>query len=59
MRTKLLRMIAAEDRRRERDEKREERRRRRLSRHQRQGVVSTAPARAEIHDDAAATPEPR
>jgi hypothetical protein len=59
MKTKLLRMIAAEDRRRERDEKREERRRQRLRRHQRPGVVSTLATRAEIQDDPDAPPEPR
>jgi hypothetical protein len=43
MKTKLLRTIAAEDRRRERDEKREERRRRRQQhRRERMGAVSTA-----------------
>jgi hypothetical protein len=43
MKTKLLRAIAAEDRRRERDEKRAERRRRRQQhRRERMGAVSTA-----------------
>jgi hypothetical protein len=43
MKTKLLRAIAAEDRRRERDEKREERRRRRQhDRRERRGIAATA-----------------
>jgi hypothetical protein len=60
MKTKLLRKIAAEDRRRDRDEKREERRRRqRLRRRQHHGVASALPARAETHDDPDPAPEAR
>jgi hypothetical protein len=51
MKTKLLRMIAAEDRRRERDEKREERRRRRLRRGEHQDAAGALPVNAVVHDD--------
>jgi hypothetical protein len=60
LKTKLLRTIAAEDRRRERDEKREERRRRRrLRRSERHGAATPSLAGAEMHDDPEATPEQR
>jgi hypothetical protein len=52
MKTKLLRMIAAEERRRERDEKREERRRRRLHRGERHRTASAPPAGDEMPNDA-------
>jgi hypothetical protein len=56
MRTKLLRAIAAEDRRRERHEKREERRRRRRQEREyrcweRQGAVSTVLPDRQVGDD--------
>jgi hypothetical protein len=57
MRTRLLRAIAAEDRRGERDEKREERRRqRRLRRSERQGSASTPPVSAEMDEPAPEQP---
>jgi hypothetical protein len=58
MRTKLLRTMAAEDRRRERDERREERRRRRRLRRSERAAL-TPLAGAEMHDDDVATAEPR
>jgi hypothetical protein len=52
MKTKVLRAMAAEDKRRERDEKREERRRRRLHRHREcQDAISTAPPGCHVGDD--------
>ena len=59
MKTKLLRMIAAEERRRERDEKREERRRRRLARGEAHGAASAPPAGDEMHEDPGTAPEAR
>ncbi|MDB5066345.1 MAG: hypothetical protein JWM18_2779 [Chloroflexi bacterium] len=56
MRTKLLRTIAAEERRRERDEKRE---RRRLARGEAHGAASAPPAGDEMHDDRDAAREAR
>ncbi|MEA2617223.1 MAG: hypothetical protein QOE72_3006 [Chloroflexota bacterium] len=49
MKTKLLRAIAAEDRRRERDEKRAERRRQQ-HRRERMGAVSTAEPDGQTQD---------
>jgi hypothetical protein len=43
MKTKLLRMIAAEEKRRERDQRREERRRRRLHRGEHHGAAGALP----------------
>jgi hypothetical protein len=52
MKTKVLRAMAAEDKRRERDEKREERRRRRLHRNrERRDAMSTAPPGWQVGDD--------
>jgi hypothetical protein len=52
MKTKLLRAMAAEDKRRERDEKREERRRQRLHRHREcQDATSTAQPGRQVGDD--------
>jgi hypothetical protein len=55
MKTKVLRAMAAEDRRRERDEKRdekrEERRRRRLHRNRDRDAMSTAPPGSRVADD--------
>jgi hypothetical protein len=60
VKTKLLRKIAADERRRDRDEKREERlRRQRLRRRQHHGVASALPARAETHDDPHGAPQAR
>jgi hypothetical protein len=59
MKTKLLRMIAAEERRRKRDEKREERRRRRVRRGETHGAASARPAGEEMHDDRDAALEAR
>jgi hypothetical protein len=52
MKTKLLRAMAAEDKRRARDEKREERRRRRLHHHREcQDATSTAQPGCQVGDD--------
>jgi hypothetical protein len=59
MKTKLLRMIAAEEKRRERDQRREERRRRRLHRGEQHGAADALPAGATIHEDPDAAPEVR
>jgi hypothetical protein len=57
MKTKVLRAMAAEDKRRERDEKREERRRRRLHRNrERQDAMSTTPPGCPVGDDPDAVP---
>jgi hypothetical protein len=57
MKTKLMRMIAAEEKRRERDQRREERRRRRLHRGEDHGAEGALPAGAEMHEDPDAVPE--
>jgi hypothetical protein len=59
MKTKLLRKIAAEDRRGERDEKRERRRQRRRSGRKHLGAASAAPADGAMHADPDAAPEER
>jgi hypothetical protein len=57
MKTKVLRAMAAEDKRRERDEKREERRRRRLHRNrERRDATSTASPGCQVGDDPDAVP---
>jgi hypothetical protein len=55
MKTKLLRKIAAEDRRRERDEKREQRRQRRRSRGEHHGAASAPAAGGAMPADPDAT----